>query len=149
MNRKLAIIDLNRTLYDPDTGALMHGALELLDLLAVRGIPTVLFSRREEGRDRMEIITRFGLLPYFASCVFVDEKSFESLSAIIEEYGAVPQDTFVVGDYLHEDVRFGNMVGAFTIHYKAGKYAALAPESEFDVPKAVVNNLEDAARFIV
>lgn len=142
----LAIIDFNRTIYDPDTEELVTGAAEFLAALAKREICMVLLSRDVGGR--LDILDRLGVKGFFSETVFVADKTAAVMRDVMERYGATPKETFVVGDYLYQDIRAGNQAGAFTIQYKQGPLAGRGPQTPDDIPKAVVKNLIDAAAFI-
>jgi FMN phosphatase YigB (HAD superfamily) len=143
---KLAIIDFNRTIFDPDTGCLVPGALELLQLLEKKGVARVLVSRLEPGREG--ILSDFGIQDMFAKIYFVPEKSKDLFLNIMQTHGASSEETLVIGDYLHEEIRYGKRAGARTIHFKKGKFRHLSPESEDDIPWKTVEVLSEIAAYI-
>ena len=122
---KLAIIDFNRTIYDPETNTLVPGATEVLEFLADKKFTLVLISKKEAGRS--ERISNLGLNRYFAEMIFVDNKTPQLFREILSRYGADPAQTYVLGDHLHQEMYAGNVVGAKTIHLKRGKFAGLKP----------------------
>jgi len=48
--KKLVVFDFNRTLFDPDQGRLIDGALELLEKLKTAGHFLVLHGKAPRGR---------------------------------------------------------------------------------------------------
>ena len=128
--KKLIIIDLNRTLYDPNTGALVEGASALLSDLSVEGNTLVLMSRIEPGRG--DIIKELGIEKYFAEMRFVNSKSAEEFIALAKKYDA--KDVYIIGDYMYDEIREGNKAGFKTIQVLEHAIADLNPESDLDVP---------------
>lgn len=131
------IFDFNRTVFDPDSGALVPGALRLLTTLKERGVPLHLVSKREAGRD--DALQRLGIAHFFLSTSFVDDKE-ERLRELISESS---DTTYVIGDHLHNEIRIGNRHGAKTIWLKRGRFASLTPESDEDHPWRTVSNLHE------
>lgn len=113
------IFDLNRTLYDPETDALVPDAIAVLDACTRRGIRLSLVSRRELGREG--IIGRFALAAYFADLSLVSEKTPEIFADVIKRSGVSAHETLVVGDH-PEDIRCGNACGVRTIRVRTGKF---------------------------
>ncbi len=122
---KLTIIDFNRTVYDPETGGLVPGALTLLQSLSAR-MPVVLVSKNEPGRG--DILHAFGIEQFFAETVFTIAKSPELFAEIMERHSARPQETLVIGDYITEEIAHGNIIGARTIRLKRGKFKDHIPK---------------------
>lgn len=60
---KTIIFDWKRTLYDPDTGVLIEGALDFLEYLKNKNIPMVLIGKG--GEDMNEEVDRLGVRYYF------------------------------------------------------------------------------------
>ncbi len=141
----LAIVDFNRTLYNPDTGGLTEGALELLQSLKNCGIVMVLVSKIGDGREAM--LEELGINDFFVEVFFVSEKTEALFQEIIARYQ--PTRAYVVGDHLHQEIRAGNAAGAITIHFRQGRFADLLPEGEFDAPRAVITRLVDALEYIM
>jgi predicted HAD superfamily phosphohydrolase YqeG len=140
---KLAIIDFNRTIFDPDTGDVVDGARELLEMFKGNGIPCVLVSKEEDGRS--DTIERLDLAKYFKQQVFVSGDKTPGLFAkILQDHDVAGADCCVVGDHLHQEIRAGNVVGAYTVHLKRGKFATLPPLTKDDVPNVTVEHLEHA-----
>ena len=138
---QLAIIDLNRTLYDPDTDSLTPGTVAALDALTRAGYALVLVSRREAGRE--ELLTRFDLTDRFAETFFVGEKSPSLFREIMAKYGAKPDTTLVIGDHPQEEIAYGNDVGAKTVRLMRGKFATMELLNEHDKPWRSIHKLSE------
>lgn len=137
------IFDFNRTIYDPDTGALVPGALALLQNLSAIGHKLYLVSKFEAGREAA--LDELGIARYFEAASFVDDKrnAFEK----IIRASAAP--VFVIGDHLHGEIRIGNSLGAKTIWLRRGRFAHLTPEEKDDEPWRVIDDLMQAEELIV
>jgi phosphoglycolate phosphatase-like HAD superfamily hydrolase len=140
------IFDLNRTLYDPEGDALVPSAREVLDALQGANHELHLVSRKEKGRER--ILVRFDLEKYFETISLVEEKSVEIFSRIMNSARGVSKAKYVVGDYRHEDVRFGNQAGAYTILLRRGKFANQEVEIPEDIPWATIQELSELPKLI-
>lgn len=144
--KTLAIIDFNRTIYDPEKEQLLHGAKEMLLAMKNRGVVLSLVSRKEAGRA--DILEHFGLKSIFDSVHFVGSKTPELFMEIMATHKTSAENTYVVGDYLHEEIRSGNRAGAYTIWLRRGPFAHMRPESEFDVPWKVITDISEADQYI-
>ncbi|MES2006772.1 MAG: HAD hydrolase-like protein [Patescibacteria group bacterium] len=129
------IFDFNRTLFNPDTRALMPGAFELLQGLFTQGHTLALISRLEA--DREDTFRNLKIEQFFSSVEFVEEKG-EALKKIIT--ASLPP-VYVVGDHLHDEIRAANRLGAKTIWFKRGRFANLVPEEKDDEPWRVIDDL--------
>jgi FMN phosphatase YigB (HAD superfamily) len=131
------IFDFNRTLYDPDTDALVPGVLELLAELSALGAELHLVSKLEAGRE--DTLESLGLCNFFTTTAFVEDK--EHAIRRIAESSTLPM--YVVGDHLHNEIRIGNKYGAKTVWFKRGKFMELKPESEYDVPWRTAGDMKE------
>lgn len=136
------ILDFNRTIYDPETGELVPGALALLTFLKERGDTVHLISKKEGGRE--DLLDTLGIASYFTTVTFTEEKE-PSMAALIKE-SASP--VYVIGDYLHNEIRYGNRYGAHTIWLKRGRFRDLKPELEDDVPWQTIEELTEAQHYL-
>lgn len=134
----IIIFDFNRTLYDPETGGLFDGAIELLSKLSARGDELHLVSKLEPTRS-LAFLTKLGIAHFFKTTAFVTDKS-DALRRLIE---TAPAPVYVVGDYLHGEIRIGNKHGAKTIWLKHGMFSSLMPEMQDDVPWRTVRNMKE------
>lgn len=142
----LVIIDFNGTMYDLETGTLMPGAKELLDGLKEKGVTTVLVSKQVLGREGLP--AQLGIADYFAEILFVDEKTGKLFCEIMERYRATAENTYVIGDYPPSEIRAGNEAGAFTIHFKRGRYSDLPTNDENEKAHVTVEHLQEALAYI-
>lgn len=131
------IFDYNRTIYDPETGTLVEGALEALASFAQTGVPMHLVSKLEPGRE--EALDALGIRDYFVSIAFVEDKE-DAMRAIVE---SVAEPVYVIGDHLHNEIRIGNKLGARTVWLARGKFAGLRPEEEHDVPWRTIKHFKE------
>ena len=132
---KTIIFDFNRTLHDPDTDEAVPGACELVAELASLGHELHLVSRLEPGRATT--LESFGIADAFMTTSFVPDKA-EAISRIVS--GAAG-NAYVVGDYLHDEIRAGGRAGAKTIWLKRGRFSSLMPETEHDYPWRTANDM--------
>ena len=140
----LAIVDYNRTIYDPDADELIEGAETLLQRLRGKGVTLVLVSRREGGRE--DRLRQLGVAEFFSEILFVEQKTESLFRDIISRYAR--ERNYVIGDHLYQEIRSGNLAGAHTIQFKKGRFAGLKPEGDTDVPHSVVVSLLDVLDYI-
>lgn len=137
------IFDFNRTLYNPDTMTLMEGAMAMLRTLKELGHSLYLVSKREAGRTKA--LEELEISEFFTDICFVDTKE-AAIEKIIRE---AADTTYVIGDYLHNEIRIGNRLGARTIWFQRGKFAHLTPETRHDIPWRTVQTLDDVPVLIL
>lgn len=140
----LMIIDYNRTLYDPEEDRLVQGALELLHSLKKKELFLVLVSRKEEGRGAR--LSELGIEHFFSEILFVEEKTEQLFCDIRARYPS--QFCYVLGDYLYQEIRAGNLACAVTIHFKHGKFADCVPQGLEDIPNVVVTQLSEVLQHL-
>ncbi len=145
--KKLIIIDFNRTLYEPTEGKLLPGALEALQSLKKQDYILTLVSKIEPSRENT--VTQLGIANLFNSIYFVPSKAPELFLQIMNQYDALALHTYVIGDYLHEEIRSGNRVGTHTIWLKRGAFKDLVPESEFDVPWRTITEMHELEKILL
>lgn len=136
------IFDFNRTIFNPETGSLLSNALEVLKTLRGRGHTLYLVSRLEPGREAA--LSDLGIDGYFKEAKFVNDKR-EALKEIIS---ASPSPTYVIGDYLHDEIRAGNELGAKTIWLKRGRFADLIPKNKDEEPWHTIDDLMEVLELI-
>ncbi len=142
ISQAIIIWDFNRTIYDPDTKKLVPGVRGVLDALFASGCTMVLVSRHE-GQRRL-LLQKYHLEKYFADVRFVEQKSTALFREIVAQF---PHDrVYVIGDYLHSEIYYGNATGAHTIWLKRGKFAHMTTRSNQDAPDDVAHNMQDVAR---
>src|SRR3990167_11325574 len=135
----LAIIDFNGTVYDPEHDCLMPGEKELLEGLKTEGIKMVLVSKQVLGREGLP--AQLGIAKYFAEVLFVEQKTGALFLEIMGQYGAKPENTYVIGDYPPSEIRAGNEAGAFTIHFIGGRYPSTEYSEELEKPDVQIELL--------
>lgn len=140
------IFDFNRTIYDPDTKDLLPGARELLEALYARHVPLYLISKGDESRP--QLLQELDLAKFFRDMLFVERKDPALFLELARRANAHPRNTYVVGDYLHKEIRSGNQSGMRTIWLKYGKFSQMEPEVEADQPWQIVNTMEEVLPLI-
>jgi len=143
---KIIVFDFNRTLHDPDSDSLVPNVRLVLDELKNKGHTLPLLSRREGGRDAP--VDSLGTRDYFSKAYFVDQKSVDNFKVILSEYDARASSGFVVGDYVPDEIAFGNKIGTTTIWARRGKFSDLTPALPHEHPNYTVRNLRDILEII-
>lgn len=144
MNNELIMFDFNRTLYNPDKKELIKGAKSVLEKYFKAEIRMILISRLE--KDRQGIVREMGIEKYFDEIVFVKEKNEKLFKTFLEKYN--PQKVYVVGDYLYEEIRYGNMNNMKTIWIRNGKFKDVQPQSAYDKPNYTIDNISKITSII-
>jgi len=140
------IFDFNRTIYDPDTGAMLSGAREVLDALRTRSVPLYLVSKADESRP--QLLEEMGVKDFFTESFFVERKDPTLFFEILKRAGVHPKQMYVVGDHLHKEIRCGNQCGMRTIWLKRGKFSDLEPAMEADHPWQTVSDMSEVLGLI-
>ena len=141
--KKIIIFDFIRTLFDPDTNALVSDAQRVLQYAAQAGFTLCLISRREGGA-REKRVQSLGITEYFDHLFFCDEKTREQFEECIVAVGDIDrQRSFVVGDRIREEIVCGNACNFQTIWVRAGKFAEEMPRGREEQPTFCVARLED------
>jgi len=141
---KAAILDFNRTLFDPDSSAFIEGTIPLLYLLKSRGIKLVLISLEEKGRtEQIKPISS-----YFDFILLPKEKTREEFQKVLQELRLPAGKVVVIGDYVREEITFGNQLGMTTIRVKQGKYASMTSTIPEEQATVTVSNLYQVISFL-
>lgn len=135
--KRTVIFDFNRTLYEPDSGALFDGVPEMLEELKSER-EMILYSKKEGGRD--DLVEHLGISPYFKSVYFIEKKTTESVQDILQEHGLSTADALIVGDLITSELAAGHGAGIDTIWVRQGKFADV--EGDFQ-PTHTVQNLTE------
>lgn len=146
MSAKAVIFDYNRTIFDPDSDALMPGAKDLLTTLHQEGIPMFLIAKGDDERRKQ--ITHLGLEPYFKKIIVNQHKSaddFRSCLAMCE----AGTTFFAVGDRVKEEISHANACGMTTIWFRNGKFANEQPENDSQKPQFTIGNLDEVLAIIL
>src|SRR3989344_1083266 len=123
---KAAIIDFNRTLWNPETNDYIPNTRELLQTLKDKGLKLALVSFKENYAERLKLI--IPLTSFFDIVKIVDEKTSLVFKEIITDFNATTTETLVIGDKISDEIKIGNLLGMTTIRLKSGKYAEEEPQ---------------------
>jgi putative hydrolase of the HAD superfamily len=146
---KGAIIDFNRTLYDPESSSLIPGAIDVLERLTNEGIKLCLISKRTK-EERREQISELGLDKYFLDIqVLEDDKSQESFERCVRIMSLNPSEIAVLGDRVKKEIYLGNKLGMRTIWYKSGKFASELPQNKDEEPQYTITRLEEIFQYLI
>lgn len=135
------IFDYNRTIFDPEAGELYPGVFDLIDELNLKH-DLYLVSKAEAGRK--EVLSNLGIDKFFKKVVFTDNKSKGTFEEIIESEKRV----IVVGDRVRGEITIGNKLNCITVWVRQGKFSEEYPESEIEIPKHTINNIEELREII-
>lgn len=110
--RQAIIFDFNRTLFDPRAGRLFPDAVSCLRTLAKRfccGLITTV------GVDRtLEYFRQLGINQYFQLITVVPQKTVADFQGMIESFDLNPDQVYIVGDCLDEEITIGNQLEVTT-----------------------------------
>lgn len=127
--QKLIIFDFNRTLYDPDAGTPIPGALDLCEAATAKGYTLVVVGKAAPSREGK--LRSMGLIQFFAETHFVEHKSAELFADIMHRFDVSPAETLVIGDRTRGELAIGHELGAITIWLQAGKFADEHPDGDW------------------
>lgn len=144
--RKMVIFDFNRTIYDPEKKRLLPKVRFVLRILIKRGFSLYLVSRAENSRRKL--IKSLDLQKYFRQIITCQEKGLEDFKKIANRRTIDQQNSFVIGDRVKEEIRFGNFLGLKTVWLKVGKFSEEKPKLKIEIPKFTVERLEKILEFI-
>jgi phosphoglycolate phosphatase-like HAD superfamily hydrolase len=137
MTNTLIIFDWHRTLYNPDEGVLMNGALELIQALKGKGVDLALISKAME--EDCDWILSFLPDGCFKKVILTSMKTPELFQSMNSEgrYDRV----IVVGDRIKGEIYCANKAGYETIWFKGGKFVSEVPNSPDEKPDHVIDEL--------
>src|SRR3989344_5246210 len=142
---KAAIIDFNRTLFDPEKNKLIEGAIPLLQFLKSKKVVTVLLTREESEReDKIKFISCL-----FNRIVVVKEKTQKEFENIISLLKMDSSEIVVIGDYIKEEITFGNRLGMTTIRVRQGKFADEGPSAPDEKASITVSGLAEVVPEVI
>ena len=142
---KAAIIDFNRTLFDPEKNKLIEGAIPLLQFLKSKKVVTVLLTREESEReDKIKFISCL-----FNRIVVVKEKTQKEFENIISLLKMDSSEIVVIGDYIKEEITFGNRLGMTTIRVRQGKFADEGPSTPDEKASITVSGLAEVVPEVI
>lgn len=135
------IFDYNRTIYNPETGALYDGVLDLLADLSSRH---VLFLVSKLEPVRLGMIQELGIKDFFREVHFVEQKTPELFLKLADG----DSDVLVVGDRVRAEIMIGNMLGFNTVWTAQGLFGNEGPISDIELPKHKIDNILDLKEII-
>lgn len=136
---KAVIFDYNRTLFDPEKGELYPEAVEVLEKIKGR-FKLALVAKGDAGRIKQ--IEKLGLAKYFESIVVNNEKNLSDYNKTMEKLGIEPEEAYVIGDRVSEEIKMGNTLGAVTVWFRNGKFKGELPKSKDELPSYLIENLK-------
>ena len=131
------IFDFNRTIYDPETGDLTLGAMDLLEALHGGNI-LVLLGKGDE--ERRKLVAGLGVENYFDKIIIKMDKGVEDYEAVRDSYPEA-DDFIVVGDRIKKEIVCGNKAGMKTIWFRSGKFSDEVPSEPDEEPNHIIKNL--------
>ncbi|XLQ19693.1 MAG: HAD hydrolase-like protein [Candidatus Moraniibacteriota bacterium] len=142
--KKVIIFDFNRTIYNPENKELISGAFDVLTKLYSEKNNILYLISRNEGEEKRELILeQFKIKKYFKEVLFVDKKNVQLFKRIIKEERVKTEQVYVIGDYLHEEIRYGNICGVNTIWFRNGKFRNMKEKCVEDKPNKVITNIKE------
>ena len=136
---KIIIFDFNRTLFDPDQQSLMPNCLQTLAELESLGFKLHLVSMAAESR--LELIKDLGLEKFFDSVTLCEKKTLSLFEQIINAEPIIKAQSFIVGDRVTKELKFGSQLGLNTIWCRNGRFADELPRSMEETPTYTVSGL--------
>jgi FMN phosphatase YigB (HAD superfamily) len=136
---RTVIFDLNRTLYDPFTDSLYPGARTMLEDLATTH-RLFLYSKR--AGDRGALVARLGIAPHFEYCHYVERKTKEDFTALLQAHAVAPAECIVVGDLVESELRVAGECGVASVWARHGICPVELPE-EAHMPTYTADSIEE------
>lgn len=144
---KLVIFDWGRTLYDPESEALFPETKNVLEYLKSKNYTLAIVALATAGQtkidERLKIIEKEELIPFFASIKFDVENKDKMYADTLTELGYETRDTVVVDDRVLRGICWGNKNGCQTIWFKNGKFAEESPNEETGLPEYTITSLKE------
>ena len=100
------------------------------------------------AESRAELIKQLGIEHFFTSITLCKQKTSKLFSEIINTASAIPQHSYVIGDRVKKEIRFGNELEMQTIWYKNGRFAEELPEHILEQPTHTAIEIEEIWSFI-
>ncbi len=136
---KAVIFDFNRTLYDPEQGSFIQGAVASLEKLKRDGC--LLFLVGKGTNERANLINELGLHRYFDKIIVKKEKEVDDFKYLKKKYPDA--DFYVFGDRVRKEIKFGNACGFKTIWFKSGKFADEVAETNDEKPWKTIESYDE------
>jgi len=139
------ILEFNRTLFDTSRGKLFADALRFLETAKAVGFELVLVTRRL-GFSRLSF-ENSGLREIISEVRVVEGKTLELFAELARRCDQ-PEQSFVIGDRMREEIRFGNLQGLSTVLVRRGWFMKETPAGAVEVPDYAVESLEEIVSFL-
>lgn len=137
---KAVIFDYNRTLFNPENNELYPAVVEVLEKLKGR-FKLALVAKGDA--DRLKQIEELGLANYFECIIVNKEKGLGDYKKTMEKLGVEPEEAYVVGDRVAEEIKMGNLLGAVTVWFRNGKFKDELSKSKNELPVYTIENFKD------
>lgn len=139
---KIIIWDFNRTLYDPDAGALIEGAVDVLICARQKGYTSILFSKNKTGETPIkEQLDRLAISRYFQAVIESEEKNIKDIKQLLFLYPPDKTKSYLISDRAQTDISVGNALGFRTVWFKNGKFARDLPRTAEETPLFTIDKL--------
>ena len=139
-----AIIDFNRTLYDPDRRVFLPEAFELLQFLRDSGYKIALISVDSgNNSDRIKPVAYF-----FDFIKILRNKTLGDFEEVAKALLSKPKDILVIGDRVKFEIKIGNQLGMKTLWLRTGKFANETPKNELESPTYTFTALTEVISFL-
>lgn len=135
------IFDYNRTIFNPETGQLYPGVLDMLRSIAGRH-EIFLLSMNEPGREAG--LAELGIEDFFQGVVFSNTKDESAFRRLVGD----SKDVLVVGDRIESEIRTGNALGLITVWIQQGAFARDVPTSVAEEPAHTIRNIVELQEII-
>lgn len=130
------IFDYNRTLFNPETGTLYEGVLDVLTQLSKRHTLS-LVTRLEPGRQ--DVFQTLGIADFFKHTMFVAKKTIEDFASII----TTPTHTIIVGDRLADEIQIAALLDCISVWVKQGKFVDDDVHNKDIQPRHIIRDIRE------
>lgn len=146
---KIIIWDFNRTLYNPDAGALIEGAVDVLICARQKGYTSILFSKNKAGETPIkEQLDRLDISEYFQAVIESEEKDIKDIERLLSLYLPDKTNSYLISDRAQTDISVGNALGFKTVWFKNGKFAHDLPRTTKETPLFTIDRLIQFKRIL-
>ena len=139
------VFDWGRTIWNPDSDALFHGARKILERLSV-GRRLMIVSLATKGAEEIErrkrIIADLEIAGLFTDIVFVSEEKDEAYVSLFAKHELDHTKTVIVDDRIIRGIAWGNRTGVYTIWFQNGKFKDELPSEETGEPTFTITDFE-------
>lgn len=135
------IFDYNRTIFNPETGTLYAGVLEMLKILSLNH-DLFLVSKNELNRE--DFFEELGISEYFKKAIFVEEKNEDIFKNLVGDN----LNVIVVGDRIKGEIFIGNKLGYTTVWVKQGRFANDLPKNKEEIPNHSIEDIKELMEII-